>query len=768
MEKSLEQLLTKIKKDSEKSFQRRILVIKGTGFKKHELVSEILNFYYENGKILCVIDELKPESTSVKRLEIIKSGLNDSISLVAMEFGKTDKALGKTFDGLVIDFTKDLRADDLGRVIETVRGGGLIVFIVPRFEEFENQWLLIHRYFITPPYEIHDVKPLFTKRMVKFLRSYDGIAIYDFDENRIEKDIKELGLEYKPEKIESKDPVESLCRTKDQLEMLKAVENFINNQRKIMIITADRGRGKTVGLAISLINLIKQGLIKKRVLITAYSYENVSVFFEFFTQVRDVLDSLGMEVQAFKKRIKIKYQDKKIEIVYKKPLDVCERLDCDLVIVDEASSLPTNILNKVLEFHEKVIYSSTTHGYEGCGRGFSVRFIGRLKKKKIPFDEYSLVTPIRYAKDDLIEKWLFDFLLLNAEPDELTEEDIKLIKEKKFKVVIPKKEEFILNQEDKLRSFFGIYILAHYRNSPQDLHILADAPHHDLAYMELENGKVVCSLQIAYEGALDKETSKKITDGYDPSGNLIPSKIGQNYQDDLFPMKKGARVVRIATHPDAQSMGIGSYFLKLYEDKIKKKKLSWFGSSFGSTKDLLRFWSKNGFHLVHITPLKQKTSGEFSVIVLKGLDKKLETVIKKYSFFAKYKFLGSLLDAHRNMELSTALEILESSNYDKDLFEMFGPKISTIELKELEAFVKEAVSYETIYEVIRKLVYMYFLDPSRPNLDTLTKKIIVEKVLKNKKWKFVSEDLKVERKQIVKRIRQFVKDLMDEYMKYIC
>ena len=56
------------------------------------------------------------------------------------------------------------------------------------------------------------------------------------------------------------------------------------------------------------------------------------------------------------------------------------------------------------------------------------------------------------------------------------------------------------------------------------------------------------------------------------SGDLIPWTMAQQFQDDNFPSLSGARVVRIATHPDYQRMGYGSKALELlqkyYEMKI--------------------------------------------------------------------------------------------------------------------------------------------------------------------------------------------------------
>ena len=46
-------------------------------------------------------------------------------------------------------------------------------------------------------------------------------------------------------------------------------------------------------------------------------------------------------------------------------------------------------------------------------------------------------------------------------------------------------------------------------------------------------------------------------------GDMIPWTIGQQYQDTEFPSLSGARVVRIAAHPDMNRAGYGTRALEL-------------------------------------------------------------------------------------------------------------------------------------------------------------------------------------------------------------
>lgn len=181
--------------------------------------------------------------------------------------------------------------------------------------------------------------------------------------------------------------------------------------------------------------------------------------------------------------------------------------------------------------------------------------------------------------------------------------------------------------------------------------------------------EVLVFIQICLEGQISKNT---ILDGMSrgkrAAGDLIPWTIGQQYQDADFPKLSGARIVRIATHPDYQGMGYGkralellkSYYemkiLNIEEDQIvpeeienvqdedvglleeyveprkslpplllklserKPEKLEYLGVSFGLTEQLLKFWKKSGFAPVYLRQTTNELTGEHSCIMLNVLN----------------------------------------------------------------------------------------------------------------------------------------------------
>jgi tRNA(Met) cytidine acetyltransferase len=324
----------------------------------------------------------------------------------------------------------------------------------------------------------------------------------------------------------------SLALTQDQVNVIKSMEWFYERpprgKRKVMVVTADRGRGKSCAVGIGIVGLAKLlGEVKHRVriLVTAPEVSNVQSLMELALKAARVvgLDPRPVERGGYI----IEIQGRKFSLEYWEPYRI-PRLSADIVAVDEASGIHVPLLHKIWRSHDRIVFAATIHGYEGAGRGFSVRFLSTIKSdpstllKSVDMEE-----PIRYARGDPIEKWLFDTLLLDAEPAELDDVDLEDIKSGNLEYVrLDPEELFNKDGEATLRQLFGIYVLAHYRNEPDDLGLLADAPHHIVRAMRTARGKkIVSAIQIAEEGGLEEELVERLLMGDRISGNIIPDRL---------------------------------------------------------------------------------------------------------------------------------------------------------------------------------------------------------------------------------------------------
>lgn len=91
--------------------------------------------------------------------------------------------------------------------------------------------------------------------------------------------------------------------------------------------------------------------------------------------------------------------------------------------------------------------------------------------------------------------------------------------------------------------------------------MMADAPAHHLFCLcgpnpdESALPEILVAIQICLEGPLLKNSiTEAFSRGKRAAGDLIPWTVTQQFQDPDFAELPGARIVRIATHPDYQKV----------------------------------------------------------------------------------------------------------------------------------------------------------------------------------------------------------------------
>ena len=620
------------------------------------------------------------------------------------ELKNSEKYLGSTYDFLAIDFHHSFVPNDLGKLVNIVRGGGLLIFLTPELEKWKKSTNYFHESILTPPYSLEDIRHNFIPWVIKNLLNHEGISIYS-NEEWIKKDI--VNCEKREEKVDDSFlPAElrGMAKTQDQA---RVIGKIIGDKRKIKILTADRGRGKSSALGISIAYLIASGKLR-RVGVTAPEYENLGEFFKF---LRIGLDKFGVKYAVKKKRI----EGKRFFVEFETSPSISPK-KYDMLVVDEAAGIPVPLLLSMARARN-VIYSTTVHGYEGTGRAFAIRFLGELRKREKKILEMEMKAPIRYAPDDSMEKWLFDTLLLDSEPADIEKVDTKKLEYKKYRI------EDLLRNEEKLREYYGIFVLAHYRNNPNDFGIICDAPNQEIRTLEYD-GHVVCSVQIAREGRIE-DFAEEMYYGYTPPGNIVPDVMLKHYKNREFAKLSGLRIVRIATHPKFMNMGIGSLMLS----KITQEDYDWFGSSFGATPQLLNFWTKNGFFPIHISPRMNEKTGEYSVVVLKWPhSKEIRRELGK-------RLVLSLGDVHSSMDPELARVILWSI-----------PKKGKVKLDDLDwhrliSYAWGPGNYEVTMDVIYRIAQQYFFAKKVPKLNEEQEKILIAKVLQHRSWKDAGREI---------------------------
>ncbi len=753
----------------------RALLYYERSFRKH---SRVLKKPFEKLYALYVYHDEFPEAVHMKNVfEKLFEERAKTTKVKFTVYEVSERYLGSTFDILVMDLTKDLKPNDLGRLVGIVRGGGLVVLITPPWNEWDKFMTIFKRNLAVPQFP--NPRHVFISWIKRKLLEHDGIAIYDSDNRHVIKNftvLKKIAARKKkivyPEDSLFPRSIYEQALTQDQVNVIKLIEKLYEKPRrgkkKVIVLTADRGRGKSCAVGIGIVGLIlllSKIKPKVRVLVTAPAPTNVQSLMMLAAQT---LDKHRMEHREIKRGGQvIELRGDRFSIEYWEPLSI-PRLRGDIVVVDEAAGISVPMLYRIWEAYDRLIFSTTIHGYEGAGRGFSVRFLSRIKKDpKTTLYQYEMTEPIRYAENDPIEKWQFDALLLDAEPAELDETDYRFIAEKKFEYIAYDPEYlFSPTGESELRQLFGIYVLAHYRNEPDDLGMIADAPHHIVRAVKLPSGKIVCALQIAIEGPIEREKAAELLKGGKIPGNIIPDRFLKHQRIIEFAETQGWRIVRIATHPDVQGRGIGTWALSMVLREAREKGLDWVGAGFGVNEQLLKFWIKSGFHTVHISPDRNPVSGEYTVLVIHPLTRRTQEIVNIAVNEFKVKLLNSMAINYSDLEVEVARLMLEQGNpfIDTDNpADLFTP----VQIDRLWVYCLGPMTFEAAADLMNYIAKLYWLLPrnKRPGLPRLHEYILIGKALQGRSWDEMAYLLRIKAKHVMEEARSIACTVVEKMLK---
>ncbi|OYT26398.1 MAG: ATPase [Thermoprotei archaeon ex4572_64] len=715
-------------------------------------------------------------SDSCRRLDLFKKELGHTEHLIVnyRPYKETDQLLGLTFDFAILDLIDNLKPNDIGRLGGIVRGGGIYILMIPPLELWLSRLTKFQETLLVPQYTPKDVRHFLKLRFWNKLLSHECTLVIDVDKSEIIKDVKiEISEKWRPkelrfpEKMRIPAEIYRLAKTQDQVNALKLMEVLIDKPRRgekvNIILIADRGRGKSaiIGLALAgICHRIRKAKGFVRIGVTAMNLMNVSTLMEFLVIGLKELgyDPIVEKSDAGVETVRI---GSTIFIDYYRPYSIIQEDGLDIVVVDEAAMIPLPILYAVHARFNRVIYASTIHGYEGAGRGFSLRFLKYLREQKnTKIFEYELKEPIRYAENDPVERWLFDTFLLDAEPAKIESNDLELVKNLKVSYVIPEMSKFFLENENELRQFFGIYVQAHYRNEPDDLGMMMDAPHHFIRALALNNGKIVVSVELAEEGGISDDILELMVKGLKLPGNIIPDRLVKYWKLVDFAKLKGWRIVRIATHPELQGRGLGTEMLKEIEDEAKRRGVDWVGVGFGVHERLLRFWIKNGYMPVHMSPERNPISGEYSVLLVKPISEEAKKAVMYANREFRIRLLNSLHGPYHDLEPDVALLLLTDWNIGID--DSYDAKLTNAQINRLIAYAWGPMTYENSADAIFELVKTYYYRSSkrRPKLPKEYQMMMIAKVLQSRPWKETASILNIRKVTLMLGLREVVKTLL--------
>ncbi|MFN6261308.1 MAG: GNAT family N-acetyltransferase [Chromatiaceae bacterium] len=389
-------------------------------------------------------------------------------------------------------------------------------------------------------------------------------------------------------------PYASAC----QQQAVAAIWQLMKGHRhRPLVLSAHRGRGKSAALGIAAAQLQQAG--KTRLIITAPQPAAAQV------AIQTCRAMLGPDIAP-----QLQFW----------PLDrlLAEQPAVDLLLVDEAAAIPAPLLQALVEQHSRIVMATTEHGYEGTGRSFQLRFQQYLQQHRPGWRKLILQQPIRYGQDDPLEQLIFSSFLL-TDRDDFTEGAATTAMSAPPQYYCYQAAD-LLHQPLLLSQIFRLACLAHYQTSVRDLWALLDDP--TLQVMTLQQQELVLAVAVvSREGQLPADLVLQIYQGQRRvQGHLAAQSLIYHCLTPQAGTIALWRVQRLMVQPTLQQQGLGLLLLEQISRTAAAQQVPLLATSFGATKDLVRFWHRAGYGAVKLSQQPEQSSNEFSVLMLKPLE----------------------------------------------------------------------------------------------------------------------------------------------------
>ena len=483
-------------------------------------------------------------------------------------FSKTKNLLGSEFPAIIYDARQGIHLDALAIAAGTLQDGGWLLLLLNHWADLANQpdcdslrW----------SGEKHAIN---TPHFIAFLQ--EKIAKYGFPVYQSTPLTLALPM---PQKDRS-------THCQPTLEQARLLQQMAEAEETILIVTAKRGRGKSALAGL----LAKQQLAQNQpVILTAPNKSAVNIFNEFAGA-----DITFMPPDELSQNLS----------------DAPQQFANHWLFVDEAAMIPLDILFRLTNAFKRVVLTTTIHSYEGTGRGFLLKFMAKTDRTLRHFE---LFTPLRWQVDDKLETFIDDLLLCDCE-DRLPQPPYDGVLAEQIQIShcerIP---------HDQMESVYGLLTLAHYRTSPLDLRRLLDAPQQQFYLAHAQNALLGCVWAVPEGGMEDNTLIRQIQRGERrPRGNLVAQMLCFQAGWEEACELRSLRISRITVQPNWQQQGLGQRLIaQVKQQQIKQQgAVDFLSVSFGYTPELLAFWQKCGFILVHFSESKEASSGCYSVVAL--------------------------------------------------------------------------------------------------------------------------------------------------------
>ncbi|MUH73560.1 GNAT family N-acetyltransferase [Psychrosphaera haliotis] len=598
---------------------------------------------------------------------------------------KFRKYLGQECGILIYDAYQGFNADAVAALSGVIKQGGVLILLTPP----DAEWLAFQdpeqSRFISEKVNVSDIDNNFISHLLSVLEnnSNNGVYLYSADkgitddsldlttENNSQKASQKASQiiqgstsggasnsfssdvsngsaevsfhEYEESKSETYKNVnakkDSLYLTTDQDRVAISITDLLNTKpinskclnklitgcyidesklQDCLLITADRGRGKSSVIGIAVAQWLNQQSVDRpfNIVVTSSSLDSTGILTGHFSRLLRVTnptikfcspDHIISQSEDFKNSI-------------------------DLLIIDEAASLPVTVVKELVGLTGKVILATTIHGYEGTGRGFEYKLKPWLKDSFNNYQHEILTQPVRWTENDDLERIVNQGIcFIKEESSSISNTVIQLqvngaiVSDSAEQRIFTKLSAKQLLQTGQIADVFGLLTEAHYQTSPNDLRAMLDNPDMEIFGL-FEDNELIATALISLEGGFEPELDGNLMGDIQkgirrPRGHLFPQSLLAHCGYANAGYFKYARVVRIAVTPSMQSQGLGSELLANIESYYESNsEIDFLCTSFGFDIKVSNFWTNNAFIPLRLGLKADTSTGLVSIFMAKALN----------------------------------------------------------------------------------------------------------------------------------------------------
>lgn len=665
---------------------------------------------------------------------ISNSGLRKAQHLWLDAADRALGVLGQERALVITDAYLGLNPDVFGRVSGLVQAGGALLVICPTLQSWANFQDPEYAKLVPHPGQAGKVRGYYLKRWVRLLSSLDGIECYTPETGTCIPKIISCSPNYPP----------SRACTSDQQQAIDSVISVVQGQRRRpAIISANRGRGKSAALGLAIGQLLDTQQVNNT-LLTASSLEQVNTVFKHALAVLP-----GARLTNDGKCLE--HPNGTLSYISADAL-ITEPRECDLLIVDEASTLGVARLEALLLRYSRIAFSGTERGYEGSGRGFSLKFRQLVLAHCRGQYTVKLKTPVRWPQNDPLENWTNHLLLLD---DNLPRHENPLhvrIDQLTFREI---GQSLLAENETLLKEVIGLLVNAHYQTRPMDCRYLLDAPNSRL-FVATHQNQTIGLVWLMLEGGLESDIARQIVAGNRrPQGHLAPQILAAHLGLEQAATLRCARIQRIAVSPLLQGRGTGSWMLAQVEQHLEKE-YDYLAGSFGADLPLCSFWRHAGYSASRVSDKPQAASGLHSVLMLKPRSDAAHTLIFQAVGFFRAQFINQLADGLARFPADLARLLASDDSAQLEL--------TQDELKAAVLFAYAQRPFESSLTALSKIA-RYCLVNTAPESTpgSITYSLFINRLLQHQPWSVCSDALGLEgQKACVKQLRQNTRQILKQ------